>query len=266
MSTIRLFFLVAALLLLDAGPAMASEESDLAAESQNPIGNLISLNLEPTISFGAGPEEDDKIYALTAKPVYPVRLTEDWTLINRMIIPFVYSEVSGGDAHEVVGLADTNYQAYFTPAKPGPIIWGAGFSLNLPTHTDELLGTDKLSMGPAIVILAKPGRWVTGVLAYNLWSVAGDSNEPDVNTFLTQYFLNYNFESFYLTSSPTFTADWKAEKGNRWTAPLGGGIGKVFKTGGTPLDLKFQVFRTVVRPDGAAGTTLQFNLKWLFPK
>ena len=43
-------------------------------------------------------------------------------------------------------------------------------------------------------------------------------------------FVNYNFaEGWYATTSPNITANWKAANNNRWTVPLGGGFGKIFK-------------------------------------
>jgi hypothetical protein len=47
---------------------------------------------------------------------------------------------------------------------------------------------------------------------------------------LFQPFANYNFPDHpgrYLTFSPIITADWQADSGNRWTVPLGGGIGQI---------------------------------------
>jgi hypothetical protein len=43
---------------------------DLAKESQNPIGNIISLPFENNFDFGVGPE-DAFVYKLNLKPVYP---------------------------------------------------------------------------------------------------------------------------------------------------------------------------------------------------
>ena len=41
---------------------------------------------------------------------------------------------------------------------------------------------------------------------------------------LLQPLVNYNVpDGTYPHDSPTLTADWKADHGNQWTAPLGGG-------------------------------------------
>ena len=84
-----LFFLAVFLLsLFCAGSTLAQE--DMAKQSQNPLGTIISLPFEFSSYYGIGPS-DATAYALTLKPVYPVDLG-NWNLINRFIIPTVYSE------------------------------------------------------------------------------------------------------------------------------------------------------------------------------
>ncbi len=52
-----------------------------------------------------------------------------------------------------------------------------------------------------------------------------------------QPFLNYNFAGgTYITSAPIITADWKADSGQRWTVPLGVGVGKIFHFGKLPVN------------------------------
>jgi len=164
-------------------------------------------------------------------------------------------------------MGDFKYQGFFTPAKAGKIIWGVGPSLVIPTSTDDRLGSDKWSAGPTALVLAMPGPWVFGVLAQNVWSFAGPSSEDSVNQFLCQYFINYNLgEGWYIASTPTITSNWKAEGGDKWTVPFGGGIGRLFRIGTQAVDLKAQAFYNVERPDYAANWSLQVMFKLLFPK
>ena len=60
-------------LMLGRGSICAST-SDLAKESQNPGGNLVSLPFQNTTSFGIGPD-DARSNALSLKPVYPTLLS-----------------------------------------------------------------------------------------------------------------------------------------------------------------------------------------------
>jgi hypothetical protein len=218
-----------------------ADQKDLAKASQNPIGNMISLPLQNNTYFNVGPDKKSA-NSFQLQPVYPINFG-NFNLINRMIIPFNHLESqdvtvpgSGHLGHDKVtyhsdsatGLGNITWQGFFSPAEPGKIVWGVGPVLQLPTNTDSQLGGDKWSAGPVFVALAMPGKWVIGILGYNIWDFAGDSDEESVNSLLFQYFVNYNLEKgWYLTSSPTMTADWTADSDERWTVPLGLGVGRL---------------------------------------
>ena len=92
-----------------------------------------------------------------------------------------------------------------------------------------------------------------GVLLNNQWSVGGNPLRPAVNTFLAQPFVNYNMaHGWYLTSSPVITANWLAASGEKWTVPIGGGFGRLFKVGDQPVNAQIQAFYNVERPTDAA--------------
>ena len=246
------------------GSAFGEEKSELARKAQNPIGDLISLPFQNNTNFGVGPD-DDVQNILNIQPVWPFAMGEDWTVITRTIIPLVWQPgvVAGED--NVFGLGDSTFTAFFSPKTEG-LIWGVGPVTLIPTATNDRLGSDKWGLGPSIVMLAKPGNWVVGTLISNVWSVAGSGDE-EVNFFTWQYFINYNMaDGWYLTSTPTMTADWTAESGQQWTVPVGGGAGKVFTVGKQPMNAKVQGFYNVTKPDGGADWTLQIQLQFLFPK
>jgi len=255
--------LLTVLLLVVASPCWAQQ--DLAKKSQNPLGDVISFTSENNTSFGIGPE-DAVQNTNDLKLVYPSHFG-DWILINRPILPVVYQGERFEGEGEEFGLGDFNYQGFVIPPLGSDITLGFGPSLFVPTNTDERLGADKWVAGPAAVVVAKPGPWLLGSLVQNVWSFAGDSDAPDVHLFSWQYFVNYNLDDgWYLTSSPTITADWEADSGDRWTVPVGGGVGKLVRFGDQPVDFKLQGLHNVEKPDGAADWTIKFQVKFLFPK
>ena len=165
------------------------------------------------------------------------------------------------------GLGDINFTAFLSPEKPGKLIWGFGPSLGLDTSTSDFIGTGKWTIGPSLVLLVQPKPWSIGVLMRNLWSFAGPSDREKVNSFLTQFFINYNLPGgWYLTSSPAITANWEAPSGQQWTVPLGGGVGKLLKVGRLPLNVQVQAFGNVVAPEDAPDWNLRFQVQMLFPK
>jgi hypothetical protein len=108
---------------------------------------------------------------------------------------------------------------------------------------------------------------VVGALANDIWSFAGDSNEPDVNQFLLQYFVNYNMANgWYLVSAPIITADWTRNSGDQWTLPLGGGLGRVFDIGAQPMNMSLQAYDNVITPEGGPDWQLRFQVQLLFPQ
>jgi hypothetical protein len=123
-----------------------------------------------------------------------------------------------------------------------------------------------MGIGPTAAIVWTPGKWVVGALVNNIWSVAGDSSDPDVNQFLLQYFVNYNMaHGWYLTSAPIITADWTQDPDNQWVLPVGGGVGRVFNIGSQPVNMSLQAYDNVITPDGGADWQLRFQVQLLFP-
>jgi hypothetical protein len=95
------------------------------------------------------------------------------------------------------------------------------------------------------VALVTPGLWVVGALARQLWSFAGDDDRQDVSQMLIQPFVNYNLpEGWFLASATIITANWEADSDDRWLVPLGGGGGRVFKTGPQPVNATLQATTT----------------------
>ena len=215
---LSLFLLVAGLLVpaiarAHAG-AQGDEKHDLAKASQNPISSLISVPFENNSNFDVGPQ-DSYQNVLNIKPVIPVKLNDNWSLVNRAIVPVIYLDdrFPGQGQGSKFGFADPLYQGFFTPAKPGKLIWGIGPSVQLPMGASDF-STNKWSIGPNAVVLTMPGHWVIGALVSNIWSVAdapGGEDSPDVNEFTAQYFINYNMKKgWYVKTTPVITANWEA--------------------------------------------------------
>ena len=265
--------LIAALLLggaLGGRPARAADEgaTELAKKTQNPVADLISVPLQSNFNFNTG-IKDETVYVLNVQPVIPIKLNHEWNLITRTIVPVINqpslfpgpNSISGS----AWGLGDINLSLFLSPAKPGAIIWGVGPTFTLPTATDWRLGSGKFSLGPTAVVLTIQGPWVLGALINNQWSVAG-WGDKDVNQMLIQPFVNYNLaDGWYLTSGPIVTADWEARSSDRWTVPIGGGVGKLFKLGPLPINTSLQAYYNVEKPRYASEWQLRFQVQFLLP-
>ena len=110
------------------------------------------------------------------------------------------------------------------------------------------------------------GPWVMGFLGQHFWDFAGDKDAADVNVSTLQYFVNYNFPDFYLNTSPTMSYNWNADSDEAWTVPIGGGIGKIFRFGGKPVDLRLSAYWNVEAPESAPDWFTEIQVKFMFPK
>jgi len=256
--------------------AWSAEEAaggDLRSAVQNPISSLISLPFKLTLDSGAA---NGDATILNIQPVIPVTVG-DWNLVNRIIIPV--ANVDGaipnagnpspgvGDGGGASGLGDINYSIFFSPVKVGKIIWGLGPSINMPTADDDQLGSGKWSGGITAVALNRPKWGSMGILGRQLWSFAGESYRKDVSQALIEPFVNYNLSNgWFLISDMVITANWEADSSNRWTVPVGGGAGRVFKIGNQAINSRLEYYYNVEKPTGAPDYSVTFTWQFLFPK
>ena len=246
---------------------IAEREEDLAKQAQNPISNLISLPFQNNTNFGIS-DNDRTQNILNVQPVIPFKLSKDLNLITRWIIPLVSQPDIQQESGSTFGLGDINPSFFFSP-DTGDMVWGFGPTFTLPTATSKKTGSGKWGAGPSVVGVYTNGPWLAGFLINNIWTFGGDGKRPDGSKMLVQPFVNFNLpDGWYLTTSPVFAADWKANADNRWSVPLGGGIGKltVFQ-GFPPINFQIQGFGNVVTPDdfGPEGS-LRVQVQLLFPK
>jgi hypothetical protein len=245
------------------GEGGGQESTDKLREAaQNPVANLISVPFQNNSNFDYGPYHRPQ-NVLNVQPVIPFKLTPEWNLITRWITPLIWqprmSPTEGGE----FGLGNIQPSFFLSPSEPGKIIWGVGPVLWLPTATDKVLGVNKWGAGPSAVALRIDGQWVYGALINNVW--AGTQHNR-VNQMTLQPFLNYNLpHGWYLTTSPIVTANWLASSGDKWTVPVGGGVGRLFKVGKLPINAQVQAFYNVVKPQYGSTWTLRFQIQALFP-
>jgi hypothetical protein len=247
-------------------PGAGSSTEDLQKATQNPVASLISVPLQNNTNFGVG-QYNRTQDVLNIQPVIPMRLTQNWNLITRVIQPIVSqpypTETTGGE----YGFGDMNPTFFLAPSKPKKIIWGVGPAFVIPTATNSILGQGKFSLGPSFVGLAQPGHWTIGVLVNNVWSVAGSGSRPNVNQMLLQYFINYNLKKgWFVTLQPIITANWNASSGNVWTVPFGGGVGRIMKLGAQPVNIAAQFYGNAVYPSGSSPWGMRLQIAFLFPK
>jgi hypothetical protein len=262
------FFLASTPFLCGQSPtppaAPEADPSALAKETQNPVGDIVSVPFQFNFNSG-GAYQDQTFFNLNFQPVIPIHLTHKWTLITRPIFPI--NSIPAGNGVSYSGIGDIQVQTFFTPARPGKIIWGVGPAFSFPTATAYPAKTGTWAAGPSIVLLATPGPFVLGSLFVQFSPMTDANGPPRTNLFLWQYFVNYNFgKGWALSTAPSITANWDASRSQRWTVPVGGGISRTLVFNRQPMTLGFQYYYNSIRPDSANSTTLRFTVSLIFPQ
>jgi hypothetical protein len=257
---------VSIFLLVAVFPATSQTSvQDLRKAAQNPFANVINIPIEDDIYFGAVPFSRIP-NSLQLQPVFPIRVSQDWLLVPRIIAPGIFylpdvTSKSGG----TVGAGDITSTFFLTPANAKRIVWGVGPSLLIPTATSAELGSGKWAIGPSLAVLTQPDWGFLGVWVQNIWSFAGDHQRASVKQMLFQYEFSYNLpRGWYLTTQPTISADWTQPRESRWVVPFGAGVGRTFKIGKQGIDTNLALYRNVILPQNQAFPKWQLCLQAAF--
>ncbi len=265
-------FLCGSMAAQEGASVKSDSSSELAKKVQNPVADLISLPFQNNTNFKYGPHHDQIQNVLNIQPVIPYKLTKDWNIVTRTILP-VISQPWPVKAN---GIGDIDLTVFLTPANSKKFIWGVGPIFQFPSGTTVRIGHDRYAsalgfgkwcIGPSAVGVLLDGSWVLGVLINNLWSFAGRQDFRKYNQMLIQPFLNYNFpKGWYVTFSPIITANWEAKRRDVWVIPVGAGAGKVFSIGKQSFNASAQYYYNVAHPK-SYGPDWQLRLQFalLFP-
>jgi len=245
--------------------ASGARESELARRSQNPVEDMVSIPVEENLDYGIG-ANDRAQSTLKIEPRIPAHVLPSWNIVTRTIIPIVYKPDAMATTGGSSGLGDVNPTFFVTQAHPGPVIWGVGPDVVLPTATQTSLGAGKWSVGPSVALVVKPRRWTLGFIASNVWSFAGQSGRSSVDKGSLQYFIHYNLANGWsVKTSPTMTAEWEKASGDVWTIPVGGGVAKVFALGKLAINASLAGYGYAAKPSDGPDWQLRCEASFLFP-
>jgi len=257
------YFLIAFSVYAQEEPAKAGASAqELADKLANPVASLISVPLQNNLNYGIGAFNGSK-YTINIQPVIPFKLTENLNLITRYIIPVVdQRDITGENTHEF-GLSDATVTAFFAPKTKG-IILGFGPAFLVPTATEKILGTEKFGVGPSVLVMHQGKGLSVGFIANQIWSVAGNEDRADFNSFYTQIFLSHSYKSgASLGVNAEITQNWE---GNTTMITINPSIGAVTKLGDQVVQFAIMPLIPVVGPhEMKSDWGLRAVLAFVFP-
>lgn len=247
-----------------AGPLQAQMLA-LAKASQNPVADMNTIPVQFNWFSGGGLGTQTLSQTLI-QPVLPLPINKDFNVVSRTIVP-VTSFTDPVYGEKLKGIADIQEQIYFSPSHPEGLIWAFGPVLSFPTATISQIATGQFALGPSLVLLGMPGKFVVGGVVNQIWRVAGSNTTTPINAFFVQPFINYNFKmGWSVSTAPSITANWSAPSGQQWTVPVGVGVSKITLIGKQPLNISLQYYHNAVRPNSAGADQVRMVVALLFPK
>lgn len=236
----------------------------LAKASQNPVADMNTIPVQFNWYSGGGLGAET-LSVTNIQPVLPLPISANWNLVSRTIVPVVSLPTGGGERSK--GIADIQEEVYLSPTKPGKLIWGVGPVVSLPTATISELSMGQFVVGPSLVLLAMPGKFVLGGVVNQMWRFAGKDITTPINSFFAQPFINYNLKlGWSVATAPAITANWEAETDQHWTVPVGMGVTKITMVGSQALSVSLQYYHNAIRPDAAGADQIRMQVAFLFPR
>jgi hypothetical protein len=244
----------------------------------DPTSNVWALQFNfqlPTFSDGDLNAGNPKMGGnVVFQPVLPFPIygtgKKQWKMITRPIIPIIFSTpVPRGDVddfNKVGGFGDFELPLLINPPPSilGRWILGVGPVFEFPSATNDALGANQYSIGPAVVVGYKAKNWTAALFPNYFFGVGSTSDrtpatQPTTSKLSMLYAFTYDLpDAWQIGLNPTISYNRKALPGNKWTVPVGMFVAKTILLGRMPVKVQGGLEYSVVSPD-AFGKRLEFR-------
>ena len=241
--------------------------AEIGAKLADPTSNVWALQFNiqaPTFSDGDLNTGNPKMGGnVVFQPVLPFPLygtgKNQWKMITRPVIPIIFAQqIPEGpdDFKHVGGFGDFELPLLVNPpvSMLGHWIFGAGPVFEFPSATNDALGANQYSIGPAVVVGYKTKKW-TAALFPNYFFGVGSTSDRTPNQLTTSklsllYAFTYNLpDAWQIGLNPTISYNNKASSGNKWDVPVGLFVAKTILLGRVPFKIQAGLEYSVVSPD-----------------
>ncbi len=204
--------------------------------------------------------------SINFQPNLPIPISKGVNLFVRPFIPVILSTPTlGATGFEQIGFNLGNISADVAIGKtfPSKTIGIVGIFGGFPTATNKAIRSDGVTLGPEVMVAQLFSWGAIGAMFNHAWGLSSNDDVVDEDEFLIydsmprrasvtagQYFYVVNLKNAWqITGQPTWAYNHGADKGNRFTFPIGTGVNKVTKFGKLPVKLTLQYWYYVASPD-----------------
>ena len=263
-------------------PIQAKEFTPSYSEWQKTAQNPLSPNFRLPFKYNFhGGAPDGEVHIGSFSPIMPIKF-DGWNIINQLTLNIMGTpgDITGikglpepytGDGHGgsdgyAAGLADTDFTSYFSSMIGENFTYGFGPTFTFPTdQPTRELGSGMFSMGPALMLVYQPKHWTINLEVQQIWSVFGNHGRESVSQMIIQPSVYYNLpDGWYLLSDMQMVANWLSNSEQRWTVPIGAGVGKLFKIGKNAINSRLGGYYNPVTPDAGPTWSMNFSVEFIF--
>lgn len=258
--TLKLHQIGGALLIMGFATTSYAQDSDAAAQANNPLANMTAFNIQ-NYYIGRQTETGKEANQFWLRYAQPFSVAGSKWLM-RASLPVSTFPVNN---HHETGMGDLNiFTAYLVDTGNPAVSFGIGPQLTAPTATDKNVGSEKWSAGLVNVLFdASSAKFQYGYLLSWQSSFAGSSQREDANLVALQPFAMYQLGGgTYLRSAPIWTYNLKNDG---YSVPIGIGVGQVVKRQKTVYNFFVEPqFSAASRGPGQPDWQIYFGLNMQF--
>ena len=260
-------FVVTGLMQTPVRAQSTATAEELAKKLSNPIASLISVPFQYNYDQNIGSADNGTKSLLNIQPVIPVKISDDWNMVSRTILPVISQKDVYPGAGTQSGIGDIVQSLFFSPTAltENGWTWGAGPVFLLPTGSDDALTADAWGLGPTGIVLKQSGPWTAGGLANHIWSVDEGDERRKVNATFLQPFVSYTTpKAISYTVNSESTYNWESEE---WSVPLNFIVAKMTRIGNQMVSLGVGArYYAESTENGAEGWGARLMVTLLYPK